>query len=762
MDQIPVRGPFWKFYQPWCMRNYSIFVPEQLLKITERTHMKKEKISALVCALLFSSGLLAQSTSELEARMEKKAREVISQMTVDEKISQMMNYTPGIERMGIKPYDWWGEALHGVARNGRATVFPQSIGLGATFDPEIIQRMADAIASEGRAKFNIAQSIGNYYIYAGLTYWSPNVNIFRDPRWGRGMETFGEDPYLSGIIGGAFVKGLQGDHPFYLKTAACAKHYAVHSGPEADRHSFDVNPSKRDLYETYLPAFQMLVKDAKVEAVMGAYNRVYGESASGSKFLLLDILRDEWGFKGHIVSDCGAVTDIYTGHHLAKSHAEASAIAIKNGLNLECGGSFRHIKEALEQNLLTERDLDEALFPLMMTRLKLGILTPDDESPYNNIPESVVACEAHAAIAREAARKSMVLLKNQNGVLPLDKKTKSIYVVGPHATDVFSMMGNYFGVSNRYSTYLQGIADQVSSGTSINYKLGFLPLQANLNDIEWGIGEAKSTEVCIVVLGNTGAMEGEEGDAIASEHRGDKVDLKLPESQLDFMRKLRHGNRNKIVTVVTGGGPIDLTEIYELSDAVVMAWYSGQEGGYALGDLIFGDVNFSGRLPVTFPVSVDALPAFEDYTMQGRTYKYMDDNIMFPFGYGLTYSNVTYGEATLLNPKHKGKEAVQLQITLKNESDREVEEVAQVYVTAPGAGVSTPFASLVGFKRVKMRPNSSQTVEFQIEPDQLMMVQEDGTKKLMKGDYILTVSGAAPGSRSEELGITGSQVQFKL
>lgn len=723
----------------------------------------KNKLLTVLCGLAVSVCVMGQQDAfELETRMQQKARDVIAKMTVDEKISQMMNHTPGIERLGIKPYDWWSEALHGIARNGRATVFPQPIGLGATFDPELVQRMSDAIATEGRAKFNVAQSIGNYNIYAGLTYWSPTINIFRDPRWGRGMETFGEDPYLMGVIGGAFVKGLQGDHPFYLKAAACAKHYAVHSGPEKDRHSFDVIPSKKDLFETYLPAFRMLVQDANVEAVMGAYNRVYGESASGSKLLLLDILRDDWGFNGHVVSDCGAVTDIYSGHHIAKSHAEASAIAIKNGLNLECGGSFKHIKEALEQNLLTEEDLDRALFPLMMTRLKLGILTPDDSSPYANVPESVVASNEHAAIAREAAQKSMVLLKNEGNVLPLNKKGKAIYVVGPNATDVFSMMGNYFGVSNRYSTYLQGIADKVSNGTSINYKLGFLPLQQNLNEMEWGIGEARATEISIVVLGNTGAMEGEEGDAIASLDRGDKSSLKLPESQLDFLRNLRKGNKNKIVTVVTGGGPIDMAEIYENSDAVVMAWYSGQEGGYALGDLLFGDVNFSGRLPITFPVSVDALPAFEDYTMKGRTYKYMNDNIMLPFGYGLTYGNVSYSDAKIVNPNHKGKQPVQVQVTLKNDSDYEIEEVAQVYLSAPGAGVTTPISSLVGFKRVKLAPNTTQTVELAITPDQLKMVQEDGTSKLLKGEYIVTVSGAAPGKRSDELGVQGSKISFKL
>lgn len=716
----------------------------------------------MVCCLMVMSHMTAQQISPIHTEMEKKAKGMIAQMTIEEKISQMMNYTPGIDRLGIKPYDWWSEALHGVARNGRATVFPQPIGLGATFDPEIVRKMADAIAAEGRAKFNIAQSIGNYSIYAGLTYWSPNVNIFRDPRWGRGMETFGEDPYLSGVIGAAYVKGLQGDDPFYLKAAACAKHYAVHSGPEKDRHSFDVSPSRKDLYETYLPAFKMLVQDAKVEAIMGAYNRVYGESASGSKFLLLDVLRKDWGFNGHVVSDCGAVTDIFTGHHIAKSHAEASAIAVKNGLNLECGGSFRALKQALDENLLTEADLDKALFPLMMTRLKLGILTPDDKSPYADIPESVVASDAHAAIAREAAQKSMVLLKNEANLLPLDKNIKAIYVVGPHATDVFSMMGNYFGVSNRYSTYLQGIADKVSSGTSINYKLGFLPLMPNINKMEWGIGEARNTEVSIVVMGNTGAMEGEEGDAIASSEMGDKVDIKLPQSQIDFLRNLRKGNKNKIVTVVTGGGPIDMSEIYELSDAVVMAWYSGQEGGYALGDLLFGDVNFSGRLPVTFPVSVEVLPAFEDYTMQGRTYKYMDHNIMFPFGYGLTYSDVDYTEAEIVNPKRKKDQSLQVRATLKNSSNREVEEVAQVYITAPKAGIETPLATLIGFKRVKLAPQTIQTVDFTIEPEKLEMVQEDGSSKLLKGEYTLHFSGGAPGKRSDELGVKGTKIGFRI
>lgn len=711
--------------------------------------------------LCLSTQLIAQSNTSVEEQMQKKAREVISQMTVDEKISQMMNDAPGIERLGIKPYNWWSEGLHGVGRNGRATVFPQPIGLGATFDPALVEQIGVAIATEGRAKFNVAQKINNYSIYAGLTYWSPNVNIFRDPRWGRGMETYGEDPYLSGTIGTAYVKGMQGDDPFYLRAAACAKHYAVHSGPEKDRHSFDAIPSKRDLFETYLPAFKMLVQQGRVEALMGAYNRVYGECASGSKFLLLDILRKDWGFKGHVVSDCGAVTDIFTGHNVAKSHAEAAAIAVKNGLNMECGDSFKALKEAIEQGLLTEVDLDNALMPLMMTRLKLGILFPDSQCPYNNIPEAVVASDAHAAIARKAAQESMVLLKNDN-TLPISKKIKTMYVTGPYAADAFVLMGNYFGVSNRYSTYLQGIVDKVSEGTSINYKLGFLPTTPNINDIDWALGEARDAEVCIVVMGNSGATEGEEGDAIASAARGDREHLSLPEHQMDFLRKVSKDNKNKVVTILTGGSPIDVKEISELSDAVVMAWYPGQEGGFALGDLLFGDVNFSGRLPVTFPFSVEALPAFDDYTMKGRTYKYMDHNIMYPFGYGLTYSKVLYSDAKILNKKYKGKEALHIQVTLHNESNCEVEEVAQVYMSAPGAGQTAPFETLVAYKRVKLAPNSSQVVDFTIQPKELNTVQEDGTLKLLKGEHTITVSSAAPGARSQELGVESCKVSIRL
>lgn len=708
------------------------------------------------CSLLFlllALTLPVHAQSSVEIRMSEKALDLLQRMTVDEKISQLMNDAPAIERLNIPSYNWWSEALHGVARNGRATVFPQPIGLAATFDTALVRRVADAISTEGRAKFEVAQRLNNRSIYAGLTYWSPNVNIFRDPRWGRGQETYGEDPFLTACMGVAFVKGLQGEAPFYLKAAACAKHFAVHSGPEKLRHSFDVHPSWKDLFETYLPAFEALVKDARVESVMGAYNRVYGASASGSPFLLTDILRGQWGFSGHVVSDCGAIDDIYRGHHIAPNAVQASAIAIKSGLNLECGNSFRALKEAFETGLVTEKDLDDTLYPLLMTRLKLGILTPDEPSPYAGVPESVIASEAHAELAREAARNSMVLLKNANGTLPLSKEIRTMYVTGPFAADASVLLGNYFGLSPRMSTFLEGIVGKVSSGTSINFKVGTLPTTPNLNPLDWTVGEAKNAEVCVVVLGLSSAIEGEEGDAIASPTLGDKPDLSLPAHQLAFLRALSDGHRNKIVTVLTGGSPMDLREVAALSDAVILAWYPGQAGGDALGDLLFGDASPSGRLPITFPVSSDSLPPFEDYTMQGRTYKYMKGNILYPFGYGLTYSKVTYEQMTVTKPSKKGASSYRIALTLENQGAYPVVEVPQLYLTTPGAGVTTPLQTLIGFQRVALTPGERKVVVFQVAPEQLKMVTEDGTRRWLKGAHTFTVASAAPSPCNDTLGI---------
>ena len=717
-----------------------------------------KKIFFISFVLVSVTFTFAQSKKEKE--MIQKAKSIISQLTLDEKISQLTQDAKGIDRLGIKPYYWLNEALHGVGRDGRATVFPQPISLGATFDPEIVQQIGDAIATEGRAKFIVAQRQKNYSMYAGLTFWAPNVNIFRDPRWGRGMETYGEDPFLTGVLGTAFVKGMQGNDPFYLKAAACGKHFAVHSGPERTRHTANVEPTKHDLYETYLPAFKMLVQQGKVESIMGAYQRLYGESCSGSKYLLTDILRKDWGFKGHVVSDCGAVTDMYEGHKLVKSEAEAVAFAIKAGLNLECGNSMRTMKDALKQKLITEKDLDKALLPLMMTRLKLGILQPDAACPYNEFPESVIGNVDNRNIAQRAAEESMVLLKN-DGVLPIAKDIRTLFVTGPGATDAYYLMGNYFGLSDRYSTYLEGIVGKVSNGTSVNYKQGFMQVFKNLNDVNWSVSESRGAEVSIIIMGNSGNTEGEEGDAIASSERGDRVDLRLPEPQMQYLREVSKDRTNKLVVVLTGGSPIDVKEITELADAVVMAWYPGQEGGVALANLLFGDANFSGRLPVTFPETTDKLPSFDDYSMKGRTYKYMTDNILYPFGYGLSYGKVAYGNATVtkLPTKHS---PMTVSVDLSNDGNMPIDEVVQVYLSTPSAGVTSPIESLVAFKRVKIAPHATVTTDFEIPVERLETVQEDGTSKLLKGEYRVMISGAAPCNRSKELGVSCSTATFKL
>ena len=693
---------------------------------------------------------------------EQRAGDLISRMTVEEKISQLVNNSKGIERLGVSPYNWWSEALHGVARNGKATIFPQAIGMAATWDTVLVHNVASAISDEARAKFNASQAMGNYGRYAGITFWTPNINIFRDPRWGRGQETYGEDPMLTSRIGIAFVRGLQGDDPKYLKTAACAKHYAVHSGPEGLRHSFDVNPSKKDLFETYLPAFEALVKEAKVEAVMGAYNRVYGQSASGSTYLLKDILRDKWGFQGHTVSDCGAIADIYQSHKIAKDAAEASAIAVKAGLDLNCGDTYtKGLKEALNRGLITEADIDQLLFNLLMTRLRLGLFDPAGDNPYNAIPASVVGSDAHRALARKAAVESMVLLQNKGGVLPLDRNISHLYITGPFAADVDVLLGNYFGVNSDISTFLEGIATKVGIGCTYEYKKGIMESVSNVNPIDWVTGEAKQADAIIVVLGESGLTEGEEGDAIASTDKGDRTSIALPKHQIDFLRSLRQGNKHPLITVLTGGSPMDCRQVAELSDAVVMAWYPGQEGGLALADVLFGDAVPSGRLPVTFPAAEEKLPPFEDYSMRGRTYKYMTDNIMYPFGYGLSYTTFRYS-ALQVEPWSALRSWIRAGVTVSNTGKVAGEEVVQLYVSAPGAGISNPISTLVAFARVSLAPGESKAVQLTVPVSRLASVMEDGNKKLLEGDYTFTASGAAPCSRAAELGVSSSSSTINI
>lgn len=673
--------------------------------------------------------------------IEERAELMVNALTVPEKISQLLDISPAIPRLGIPEYNWWNECLHGVARNGRSTVFPQAIGLGATFDEQLIENIATAISDEARAKFNIAIANENRSRYAGLTFWSPNVNIFRDPRWGRGQETYGEDPYLTSRIGVSFVKGIQGDHPKYLKAAACAKHYVVHSGPEGLRHRFDAVVSKKDLWETYMPAFKALVTEAKVEGVMGAYNRTNGESCSGSRYLLTDVLKDQWGFDGYIVSDCGAVQDIYRDHKIVKTPEEAAALSLKSGLQLNCGSTFWKLDKALEQGLITEKDIDDALIQLAKTRFRLGLFDPVEDNPYNKISPDVVGCDKHVQLALEAAQKSIVMVKNKN-VLPLDKNIKTLFVTGPSAATAEVLLGNYFGITNNTVNILDGIASKVSLGTSINYKYGQMPFRKNLNPIDWTTGEAKSADACIAVMGVSGLWEGEEGEAVASANKGDHTNAKLPQAQIDFLKKIKKDGKNPLIVVLTGGFPMSIPEVYELADAVIYCWYPGQQGGQAVADVIFGDVSPTGRLPFTIPVDVEKLPAYDDYSLQGRTYRYMNDNVLFPFGYGLTYGNISYDKVTVADSKIKKSESIQMVAQISNNAKSTAEEVVQVYLSQPGE--LAPNMKLVAFKRISLNAGETKDVEFVLNTTALQQVNEEGESYVEKGEYTVFVGGSSP------------------
>ena len=658
----------------------------------------------------------AATFEELRARCEKK----VSSLTLDEKCRLLMNAAPEVKHAGISAYDWWNEALHGVGRHVRSTMFPMPIGMAASFDPELIREVGDAISAEARIIHKTAVDRNYHGRYSGLTFWSPNVNIFRDPRWGRGMETWGEDPYLTGRMGVAFIRGMQGDDPVYLKVSACAKHFAVHSGPEPLRHRFDARPSKKDLWETYLPAFEACVREGGVDAVMGAYNRVYGESASASKLLLKDILRGQWGFKGHIVSDCGAVSDICGGHAIVKSGAEAAALAIKNGLTYECGSCFRNLKSAVEQNLVTEAEVTAALVNQLMTRYRLGDIEKDPDCPYNNPDPKLLCSEKHRALARRAARESMVLLKN-DGVLPLDSHGGFYGICGPSATDIFSLIGNYYGVNDRMVSYYEGIVGAVDPDVHVTFAPGCL------------YGEGGGTAIpyektVIAVIGNTGCFEGEEGDALATgSARGDRRSLRLSKSQMNLVNSLKRCKRRgqRVITVITGGSPVELKDILEASHAVVMAWYGGEEGGNALGDLLFGKADFTARLPITFPENDAALPPFESYAMAGRTYKYMTQGIARPFGFGLSYAKFEGAVKT----RAKTAAGERVDVTVKNVSKRDGTAVVQLYASTENAGKGAPLKSLVAFRRVPVKAGATVEASFDVPAKLLVEYAEDGVAK---------------------------------
>jgi len=679
-----------------------------------------------------------------------RVADLVGRMTLAEKLGQLVFDAPAIARLGIPAYNWWGEALHGIARNGRATVFPQAIGMAATWDAGLIQRVAAAIGDEGRAKYHATlRRYGETGHYQGLTFWSPNVNIFRDPRWGRGQETWGEDPFLTGALGAAFVRGLQGDDPRYLKTAACAKHFAVHSGPEGKRHEFDARVSLRDLHTTYLPAFKQLVTEANVEAVMGAYNRTNGEACCASELLLMNILRGEWGFTGHVVSDCWALNDLHTTHGVTADAAESAALAIQRGCDLECGQTFAHLGEALARGLIDERDIDRAVTRIYTTRFKLGMFDPQEQVPFASISESIIACDAHRQLAYTAAVKSVVLLKNDAAILPL-RDLRSLYVLGPTAANAEVLMGNYYGLSATLTTLIEGIVARTPEGVRLEYRPGALLLHASTSPSTWTTMTASRADVVIACMGLSPQLEGEEGDAIASPANGDRVEIGLPAVQVEYLRTLKAAGA-RIVLVLTGGGAIALGDVADLADAILFVWYPGQEGGRAVADVIFGAVAPSGKLPLTFPYALEQLPPFEEYAMTGRTYRYMTAAPQFPFGFGLSYTRFIYRSLETAGAL-QACDPLTVQVKLTNVGSVDAEEVVQVYLSKATPAPDEPLTTLVGFRRVALSAGATTTVTFTLTPDHLATVGKDGRAVVQPGAYQLTAGGSSPSPRSVILG----------
>jgi beta-glucosidase len=688
---------------------------------------------------------------------EDRAKDLVSRMTLDEKVTQMLYQSPAIERLGIPSYNWWSEALHGVARAGVATVFPQAIGLAASFDAKMIEKTADIISTEGRAKFHESQRKGDHGIYKGLTFWSPNVNIFRDPRWGRGHETYGEDPYLTAKLGKAFVRGLQGKNEKYLKVAACAKHFAVHSGPESERHSFDAIASIKDLRETYLPAFKELVKEAKVEGVMGAYNRTNGEPCCGSKTLLKDILRDEWGFKGYVTSDCWAIKDFHESHMVTKNAPESVALAVNNGCDTNCGSMFANLLIAYNEGLVSEEPITESVIRLMTTRMKLGLFDKPENVPYSTIPFELNDCLSHREYALEVSKKTMVLLKNAENLLPLKKNISSIAVIGPNANNREALVGNYFGTASKYVTVVEGIQDAVSKGTRVYYAQGchlckdrVEPLALASDRIYEAVSTAERADVVVLCLGLDATLEGEEGDAGNSYASGDKPDLNLPGEQQKLMEAVCATGK-PVILVLMCGSALAINWADQNIPAIIQAWYPGAEGGKAVASLIFGDYSPSGRLPVTFYKSSEELPDFHDYSMKNRTYRYMENEALYPFGYGLSYTCFEYSNLILSKDKIVCCEELDCSVEVKNNGMFEADEVVQLYLKDVEASVLVPKWKLEGCNVVHLNPGESKKVDFTIKPRQMALINEEGRCILEPGLFMVYIGGSQPDEKSRKL-----------
>lgn len=685
---------------------------------------------------------------------EERAADLASKMTLEEKVYQTLHGAAAIEHLGVKAYNYWNEALHGIARAGVATVFPQAIGLAASFDEDFLEKVAEVISDEGRAKFNAQQKYSDYDIYKGLTFWSPNVNIFRDPRWGRGHETFGEDPYLTSRLGVRFIEGMQGKDDKYMKVAACAKHFAVHSGPEDIRHSFNAEATEQDMRETYLPAFKACVKEAKVEVVMGAYNRTNGEPCCGSKTLLCDILREEWGFEGHVTSDCWAIKDFHEYHMVTANAVESVALAMNNGCDLNCGNIYGNLLKAVERGIVKEETIERAVTRLLTTRMKLGLFDSPEKVPYNTISYDVVDCKKHKEINEQAARKSVVLLKNENGILPLNKEhIKTIGVIGPNANNRKALVGNYEGTSSRYITILEGIQDYVGEDVRVlfsegchlckNKTQGLAQENDRMSEVR---AVADSSDVIIACMGLDASLEGEEGDEGNEFASGDKPNLNLPGLQEEVLKVLVETGKT-VILVLLSGSALAVPYADENIPAILQGWYPGARGGKAIAEILFGDFSPEGKLPVTFYRTTEELPEFTDYSMKNRTYRYMKNEALYPFGYGLSYTDISCTNEMI----HSQGGDFSVSATLSNKGDMDGSETLQVYVKV--CQKDAPNWQLKALKKVNLKKGEKKDVSLKLSEADFALYNEEGKKVLHPGDYEVYVGTSQPDARS--IALTG-------
>lgn len=700
-------------------------------------------IVSLVCTISVQAQQVPVFRNANEPQ-EKRVTDLLSRLTLEEKISLLGYRSNAIPRLNIPAYNWWNEALHGVARAGLATVFPQAIGMAATFNDSLVQQVAAAISTEARAKYNLSTAAGRHIQYMGLTFWSPNVNIFRDPRWGRGQETYGEDPFLTGAMGTAFVKGLQGNDPAHLKTAAAAKHFAVHSGPEAGRHAFNAKADEKDMRETYLYAFKKLV-DAGVESVMCAYNRLNDEPCCTSNTLLQKILRNEWQFKGHVVTDCGAIDDIVNFHKLTDSKPQAAADAVKAGVNLDCSNLLQNnLADALKQELLTVKDIDTALAGLFRTQMRLGFFDNPAQNVYGKLGAESVHTTQHIQLARKVAQQSMVLLKNDKNLLPLDmKKYGSIMVLGANAGAMDPMVANYHGMSGNIVTVAEGITQAAGPAVAVQYDQG-----SDFTDTArfGGIWAAGESDITIAVIGLTPVYEGEEGDAFLAANGGDKLSLELPAAHIALLKDLRKKNK-PVVVVVTAGSNVNIKAIEPYADAIILAWYPGEQGGHAVADVLFGSVSPAGRLPVTFYESLSDLPDYASYNMQGRTYRYYNGKVQYPFGFGLSYTSFQYSwqQQPVINPRSL-KDSITVTVKVKNTGSYSADEVTQLYIQYPGIE-RMPLQELKAFRRTAITKGEEKIAAFTIPLTELQKWDMKENKwKLYAGEYTIQV-----GSHSRDI-----------